>query len=192
MYDIENLIMVYEIENFVNGKKNIYKHCQKGYRVHEKVIMYLRIFNPCMAVGLMYEHPFIKGKRCTGKAYMTDGKYCWDSDTLEYVLNYDLVLPQDFIDHIMSDYGTDFLSRCIKVRNFKEAWEIRKTKPNQPCVLVDFFNYKTKVRYIGKSSSDITHNKIYDCLGREYDTFRIIDESGEDYLYPITEFELIE
>ena len=26
--------------------------------------------------------------------------------------------------------------------------------------------------------------KVYDCIGREHGWYRIIDESGEDYLYP--------
>lgn len=192
MYDFKKLKIVYACDEFTKGFGSVHDYCQKGYRVPGKVLTYLRVVNPCAAAGVIYEHPFIKGKTCTGKTYMTDGKYCWDLDTLEYVLNHDLVLPQDFIDHIMSDYGTEFLNRCTKVRNFKEAWRIYKTKPNQPCLILDFFNYKSKVRYIGKSSSNLTNNNIYDCLGREYDTFRIIDDSGEDYLYPITEFELIE
>lgn len=26
--------------------------------------------------------------------------------------------------------------------------------------------------------------KVYDCIGREYGWYRVVDESGEDYLYP--------
>ena len=33
---------------------------------------------------------------------------------------------------------------------------------------------------------------IYQCLGQEYERYRIIDESDEDYLYPIEEFEVVE
>lgn len=48
-----------------------------------------------------------------------------------------------------------------------------------------------KVKYIGKSYGDLTNGNIYECLGIELDCYRIIDESKEDYLYPIEEFEII-
>ncbi len=42
-----------------------------------------------------------------------------------------------------------------------------------------------KVRYIGKSFGieSLTNGKIYECIGIEYGMLRIIDDSGEDYLY---------
>ncbi len=51
-----------------------------------------------------------------------------------------------------------------------------------------------KVKYIGKISSplELINGKIYECLGQEYSRYRIIDETGEDYLYPVDEFEVIE
>ena len=49
-----------------------------------------------------------------------------------------------------------------------------------------------KVNYIGKSSTDLTNGNVYECLGQEYDCYRIIDESNEDYLYPTTEFQVVE
>lgn len=49
-----------------------------------------------------------------------------------------------------------------------------------------------KVRYIAFDCTDLTKRNIYECLGQEYDCYRIIDESGEDYLYPISEFEVVE
>jgi len=48
-----------------------------------------------------------------------------------------------------------------------------------------------KVKYIGLSSADLTNGSIYECLGQEYDCYRIIDESEEDYLYPMIEFEVV-
>ncbi len=49
-----------------------------------------------------------------------------------------------------------------------------------------------KVKYIGENSTDLIKGNIYDCLGIEEDVFyRVIDESQEDYLYPIKEFEII-
>lgn len=51
-----------------------------------------------------------------------------------------------------------------------------------------------KVKYIGKISDpmEIVNGKIYDCLGRDGERYRVIDETDEDYLYPIEEFEIIE
>lgn len=49
-----------------------------------------------------------------------------------------------------------------------------------------------KVKYLGKTTTDLTKGCIYECLGKEVDYYRIIDESEEDYLYPIVEFEIVE
>lgn len=49
-----------------------------------------------------------------------------------------------------------------------------------------------KVKYIGATYADLTKGNIYECLGQEYDCYRIIDESEEDYLYPVVEFEIVE
>lgn len=51
-----------------------------------------------------------------------------------------------------------------------------------------------KVRYIGEVSTPLSliHGKIYKCIGREKERFRVIDETDEDYLYPIEEFEIVE
>lgn len=49
-----------------------------------------------------------------------------------------------------------------------------------------------KVKYIGLDSCDLTNGNIYECLGQEYDCYRVIDESEEDYLYPAVEFEIFE
>ena len=49
------------------------------------------------------------------------------------------------------------------------------------------------LKYIGSViDADLTYGKIYECLGQEYDCYRVIDESDEDYLYPTNEFEIIE
>lgn len=51
-----------------------------------------------------------------------------------------------------------------------------------------------KVRYIGDNSSPLSliTGKIYTCIGQEYDRYRVIDETNEDYLYPIEDFEIVE
>lgn len=48
-----------------------------------------------------------------------------------------------------------------------------------------------KVKYIGKTCTDLTNGNIYECLGKEMDCYRVVDESEEDYLYPIVEFEIV-
>ena len=51
-----------------------------------------------------------------------------------------------------------------------------------------------KVKYIGSISDplELISGKIYECLGREQSRYRVIDETGEDYLYPVDEFEVVE
>ena len=49
-----------------------------------------------------------------------------------------------------------------------------------------------KVRYIGETSPlELTNNKIYEVLATEKGWYRVIDDTGEDYLYPPKIFELI-
>jgi len=50
-----------------------------------------------------------------------------------------------------------------------------------------------KVRYLGKSSPmTLTQGKTYNVISIEYDCYRIIDDTDEDYLYPTRAFEKIE
>ena len=61
---------------------------------------------------------------------------------------------------------------------------------------------KLKIKYIGEKMIDIPNsyrifmdvipNKIYEVLSVERGFYRIIDESGEDYLYPPEKFEIVE
>ena len=46
-----------------------------------------------------------------------------------------------------------------------------------------------KVKYVGKSFGveGLTNEKIYECIGIEDGMLRIIDDSGEDYLYSAIE-----
>lgn len=48
-----------------------------------------------------------------------------------------------------------------------------------------------KVKYIGETYGDLINGNIYECLGEELVFYRVIDESDEDYLYPIVEFEIV-
>jgi len=49
-----------------------------------------------------------------------------------------------------------------------------------------------KVKWLGKTDFlMLTHGKIYDVISVEKGWYRIIDDSGEDYLYPPGKFEII-
>lgn len=50
-----------------------------------------------------------------------------------------------------------------------------------------------KVKYIGETVPvALEKNKVYEALGYESDFIRVIDESGEDYLYDSDKFEIVE
>lgn len=50
-----------------------------------------------------------------------------------------------------------------------------------------------KVKWLGKTHFlGLVHNKIYEVLSVEKDWYRIVDESGEDYLYPPDKFVIID
>ena len=50
-----------------------------------------------------------------------------------------------------------------------------------------------KVKWLGKTDfSVLTNNKIYDVISIERGWYRIIDDSGDDYLYPPDMFEIVE
>lgn len=47
-----------------------------------------------------------------------------------------------------------------------------------------------KIKYCGETSPmELTHGKTYDVISVEKGWFRIVDDSGEDYLYPPQLFE---
>ncbi len=50
-----------------------------------------------------------------------------------------------------------------------------------------------KVKWKGKTELLVlTHDKVYDVLSIEKGWYRIVDDSGDDYLYPPQNFERIE
>ncbi|WP_293673640.1 hypothetical protein [uncultured Parolsenella sp.] len=49
-----------------------------------------------------------------------------------------------------------------------------------------------KVRYLGETSFlELTQGKVYEVISVEKGRYRLIDDSGEDYLYSPDEFEVI-
>ena len=50
-----------------------------------------------------------------------------------------------------------------------------------------------KVKWLGKTDFLVlTNNKIYDVISIESGWYRIIEDSGDDYLYPPDMFEIVE
>lgn len=50
-----------------------------------------------------------------------------------------------------------------------------------------------KVRWKGKTEFLVlTNDKVYNVLSVEKGWYRIVDDSGEDYLYPPEQFEVVE
>lgn len=71
---------------------------------------------------------------------------------------------------------------CMEKNDFREAECILKRNGG-----------RMKVRWTGPTDFLIlTHDKIYEVLAVEKEWYRIIDDSGEDYLYPPEMFEIVE
>ena len=50
-----------------------------------------------------------------------------------------------------------------------------------------------KVKYLGKTEFLVlTNNNVYDVISVEKGWYRVVDDSGEDYLYPQKYFEIVE
>lgn len=49
-----------------------------------------------------------------------------------------------------------------------------------------------KIKYIGETDVSLTNGKIYEVISIEETLLRIIDDTGEDYLFPPEEFEILE
>ncbi len=90
------------------GKRSIKEAVNSGFSVPEKVIEYLKIRVPFVMTPGLYKHPF-KDKNLLGPYVFTDGKYCWDRDTWKYILKYHVTVPNEFVEHVMSDEGTRFM-----------------------------------------------------------------------------------
>ncbi len=52
---------------------------------------------------------------------------------------------------------------------------------------------RMKVKFTGKTDPlALINGKIYEVISVEKDWYRIVDETGEDYLYPPESFEIVE
>lgn len=82
------------------GGDSIYDNIREGYSVPDKVIeLYLT------GAGI-YQHPFKPEVTLFGSDMYSDGYYYWDSYTAEYVSEYGLVLPDEFISFVMQKNNT--------------------------------------------------------------------------------------
>lgn len=134
--EIQNHICITPYIELNMGDLSIYDYVEEGYSVPNRVLIYLQTTNPfTMALGI-YEHPFKKGMSLLGPYTYTDGKFFWDRDTWKYVVKYGLKLPQDFLDHVMSDAGKEFLERFVKEHDSWQSQIARlKKEKNILCLL---------------------------------------------------------
>ena len=95
------------------GNKSIYNYTKINYTVSDKVIQYLQIPNMYYVSPGVYTHPFKSNITLFGPYTYTDGHYYWDRDTWKYVLKYGLLLPERFINHVMSEKGTEYLKQQL-------------------------------------------------------------------------------
>ena len=49
-----------------------------------------------------------------------------------------------------------------------------------------------KVKYKGKSNVSLTNGKIYDVISVERNSYRIVDDTDDDYLFSPDDFEIVE
>ncbi len=49
-----------------------------------------------------------------------------------------------------------------------------------------------KVKYKGKSNVSLTNGKIYDVISVEKNSYRIVDDTDDDYLFSPDDFEIVE
>lgn len=117
--DRKQLVCITPYTEFHSGSESILDHTEQNYVVPEKVIAYLRVGNAYMVCMGIYDHPFKPETQLLGPYYYTDGHYYWDRDTWKYVLKYGLVLPEEFINHVMSKAGTHFIEERM---NQDDQW----------------------------------------------------------------------
>lgn len=105
----QKMIMLSPYKELKGGKESIHDHINPDQIVPAEVVEYLKHGEPdwiCMGI---YNHPFVEGKRLCGPYRYNDGVYRWDRDLWLYVSKYHVELPQDFIEHVFSEYGRNWM-----------------------------------------------------------------------------------
>ena len=140
--------------------KSAIEFFEKSNRISEHYKTYEKMFLCFKKTG---EHSM--AYECLKKSYQLNQK----SDKISVMYAEELAERKDF------ETARKILSKTLK-RN--PAY-----KPAEK--LLDKISYINLVRYIGETSFlTLTHNKIYKVLNTEKKWLRIIDDSGENYLYP--------
>ena len=133
---MQGMVCVSPYKELLFGSESIYDHVQDGFSVPDRVIAYLRTTQPYLMSPGVYEHPFKPGIRLLGPYLYTDGKYYWDRDTWKYVVKYHVTLPQDFIDHVMSDEGKAYIEKFgVQPASWTGIIENWKEQKNTLCLL---------------------------------------------------------
>lgn len=124
----DEMINIMPYKEINGGEESIYDHINESSTVPQKVIAYLQTTKPYLVCMGLYKHPF-KDMQLCGPYWYTDGEYFWDRDAWKYVIKYHVVLPQEFIDKVMSDEGTAFLEKCAED---DESWmkRVKEWKEN--------------------------------------------------------------
>jgi len=110
------MINITPYKEIKGGKESIYDHVRAENTVPGRVLLYLQNGMPHAMSPGTYSHPFKEGKKLAGPYLYTDGDYIWDRDTREYVEKYGLILSEEFIKHVMSPRGREYLKNRLRER----------------------------------------------------------------------------
>lgn len=103
MTNFNNKICLSPFKEINCGSESIYDYVKDGHMVPDTVITYLKSTTPYLMCPGVYEHPFNKGKMIPGPYLCKDDNFYWEQNTWEYVAKHHVVLPQKFIDYVMSE-----------------------------------------------------------------------------------------
>lgn len=125
------LLSITPYKELKSGQESIHEHISSEKVIlPDKVIAYLLAPQPTLTSPGVYKHPFIESRTLFEPDQCTDGRFCWDRDTWKYVFKFNLLIPQEFIDHVMSDQGDSFIEHCI---DHNDSWSttIKRWKKSQ-------------------------------------------------------------
>lgn len=107
---MKELICLTPYRELRHGGESMFNHLGKRREVSLRIKQYLSLGVRQSFVQGIYLHPFT-GKELVGPVLMGDGeRFTWDRDTLEYVEEYGLELPREFVEFVESAEG--FLALC--------------------------------------------------------------------------------
>ena len=111
MKEIESRICLTPYKELRLGNESIFDHIDHSFFVPDKIILYLQTKDLYFLSPGIYPHPFREDNNLLGPYVYTDGHYYWDRDTWKYVVKYGLILPEKFVDYVMSDEANIFLDQ---------------------------------------------------------------------------------